>query len=351
MKLIKKIFRKVKGLIANKRINSICCEVSRSCDLRCRQCANHSIYTEPPQGNLLLTPEIFSKLIPILPYSCLINFDNHGEPLFNPHLEEYIRLAKSASPEIVTCFTSNFQLMSIERAKEFLASGLDILQVSVPGVNKETYQKIMINGDFSKFINNLKGFHTVLKNSPKKLQRFSACVVAMKSNIDELPFIPEFIAGFGITRLAINSLLPFSSEMLKESLLDDDGLIRHSRYIYEKTMRNAERLGIRVGCVLTPEASTSKNDILCRYPIRNFSLSYKGDVSPCWMLDIANGYNCYFGGETHKIPYIKFGNIYDEPISGILDGPEFVAFRRQFTQGDLPGFCRDCPVGKRLICG
>mgnify|MGYP002725471863 CR=1 FL=1 len=351
IKLVNKIFEKIKELTAHKKIDSINCEVSRNCNLSCIQCANHSIYTEPPRGKFLLTPEIFSKLTPILPSVRVINFDNHGEPLLNPGLEEFIRIAKSVAPKIKTSFTTNFQFMSFERSTKLLESGLDIIQVSISGISEETYKKIMINGDFSKFVKNLEDFRLVLEDTKNKLFEFSACVTAMRSNINELPLIPEFIRKYGVTRLRINSVLPFSLEMLKESLLEKDEFIRHSKSIYEETIRNAKKLGITATCVLTPDVSTFEADSICNYPIKNFSVSYNGDVCPCWMLDIPNGYNCYVRGKTYKIPYVKFGNINDENIFNILNRSGFFTSGEQLIRGNLPEFCSNCPVGKHLTCG
>jgi len=295
----------------------------------------------------MLTPELFRKLTPILPYVKVINFDNHGEPLFNLDLEDFIRHSKTVAPKIKTSFTSNFILMSPERAEKVLKAGLDNLQVSIPGITKETYEKIITGGDYHVFINNLNEFKSILRHFPGQRYDYSACVTAMRANLDEIRFIPEFISRLGFNRLRINSVLPFSRPLLNESLLDKREFVERSREVFNDTIQRAKKLKIRANCVLSIEA----DNIRCHYSEKNFSISYNGDVCPCWMLDIREGYNCHVHGRSYEIPFVKFGNIGEENILEIYNSREFKDFRKDFKSGKMPYFCGVCPVGKRLICG
>ena len=330
-----------------KKIYILNVESSRNCNLRCIQCANHSIFSPKVTGNKLMTLETFKKLEPVIPYIKIINLDNHGEPLLNPYLTEMIKFAKCLNPQVRISFTTNLQTLTEKLAKGLLESGLTDLQVSINGITKETYEKIEVNAKFDRLLQNLEIIKTYRKYNRNNLHILTTCFTSNKLNLDELPYLPKFCSKYGFDIIRINSLQVFHEENTNISLYNSAEDIKYTRKIYNQTKQNAELFGIRIYIVeLYPE-----DRFVCSYPVNSVSISYSGKVSPCWMFDLEKDYFCFFRSEKIKIPHISFGNINETDFWKIWNKKEYKYFRANFKKGKYPICCRKCPVGYHLICG
>ncbi len=339
------------GLSRQRAIRSINLEASRSCNLRCIQCANHAHASEihaidRTNASGLMTIDTFERVLPILDHVETLGLDNHGEPLMNPNLETFIRRAKERAPHLHTTFTSNFMLMTADRARALVEAGLDGIQVSVNGTTKATYEKVMRGAGFEKLLENLGAFARVRGTVANRLTLFSVCMTTMRSNLEELVHLPALVAPFGVDLIRVNCLLPFNRAVQSETLYDDPGWNRRRMEIHAATLSEARRLGIQVYF-----PAITKRERTCTYPLRNLAIRANGDVSLCWMLDIPPGYHFYHRDEAHALPYVSFGNVNDQDVFSIWNSTKLVEFRRLFAEGQLPAFCRECPVGVNLICG
>lgn len=83
-----------------------------------------------------------------------------GEPLLHPQLPEMIRYAKKA--DIAECIelTSNGSLLTNELSNKIINAGLDILNISINGINADQYNNVCnVKLDFDTFYNNIKYFY------------------------------------------------------------------------------------------------------------------------------------------------------------------------------------------------
>lgn len=326
-------------------------ESARACNLRCVQCATHAVGTTAcDNGHALrkgiMSLETFRKILPILDRVAVLNLDNHGEPLLNKNLEQFIALAKEASPGICVTMTSNFSLMTQDRARSLLMAGLDEIQVSVNGITAQTHEAIMQgSADFETLQKNLACFARVRKEIPNTLSAFSCCITTMRSNIDELMRLPAFLAPFGIDKLRINTCLPFAEHMRKESLYDAPGW-HYVGGVISEVVQEAQRLGIHVSHV-----KTRSNGQTCDFPVKGLAISHDGEVSPCWMLDIRGGYKFFRQEKSFDLPFVSFGNVGQRNLTDIWGSTDFKSYRNRFRNGCPPEYCTQCPVGKGLICG
>ena len=133
-------------------------EVSSYCNARCVYCAhstkNHGVY----EGNMTL--ELLEKIIADskqFPRKFkVVEMFGFGEPLCNPNLEKMINMVKQANIAEKINFTTNGLLLTPERADAMIAAGVDIIRISLQGLDSETYQKICgVKMDFEKFVKNL----------------------------------------------------------------------------------------------------------------------------------------------------------------------------------------------------
>jgi anaerobic magnesium-protoporphyrin IX monomethyl ester cyclase len=333
-------------------ISNLNVETSRRCNLKCVQCATHSearensqIYFNPTDRGVM-TIETFQRIVPILKSVKRLNLDNHGEPLMNPGLEDIIATARKASRELSISLTSNFTMMTKDRARSILQAGVNEIQVSVNGVKKSTYEKIMKGSRYEEFVGHLEDFNSVRRLGGHELSIFSACVTVMRSNLEELAMLPGFLSQFGVNVLRVNTLLPFNSRMGEESIYDCEEWRNRFETILPAARREAERCGIRVSSV-----SLDADPRHCRWPATGFSVSYDGTVSLCWMLDIPNGYRYYRGQKGVRVPFVSLGNVHQRPIREMWKAAEWEQIREECRQGRLPAYCEGCPVGQGMICG
>ncbi len=180
---------------------------SDRCQLRCPTCPtgienearrNHSDELELFRDNRQkLTQERFGSLIDELgEYLFLVMFYNYGEPLLNPHLEDFIRQAKAY--DIETELHTNLSLpLSDQRIDNLLNSGLDRLLASIDGFSQETYQKHRVGGDLKLVLNNLER----LAQARDRLQvpvHISWGYLVFSFNEHELPAAQQYSDRLGV---------------------------------------------------------------------------------------------------------------------------------------------------------
>ena len=135
---------------------------SSVCQLRCPFCPTGIENAAKKEGRPLrlrnrtmMTPELFDNLIEELGENLFyVLFYNWGEPLFNKHLPEFIRKAKSyhIHTEIHTNLSFQFTDAQIEN---LLSSGIDEIDASIDGFSQQSYQTYRQGGDFNLAKSNL----------------------------------------------------------------------------------------------------------------------------------------------------------------------------------------------------
>jgi cyclic pyranopterin phosphate synthase len=99
----------------------------------------------------------------------LVSFMGHGEPLVNQHLPEMISIVKSAGIANRIDVITNGSLLTKERSKKLIESGLDVIRISLQGISSTSYKNISsVSIDFEEFIENL----AYLYNNKKQCKVF-----------------------------------------------------------------------------------------------------------------------------------------------------------------------------------
>ena len=91
-----------------------------------------------------------------------VHMHNYGEPLLDKELPRRIRLAKELGIKHVY-FVTNASLLSPEKSRELIESGLDEFKISFYGTDKATYNATMKGLDFDRTIQNVKDFLRIRK--------------------------------------------------------------------------------------------------------------------------------------------------------------------------------------------
>ncbi|MEK7992310.1 MAG: radical SAM/SPASM domain-containing protein [Planctomycetota bacterium] len=127
-------------------------EVSSRCNLRCRFCPREEL---PETG--LMSEATFERFLEQVPLRRTDNlaFVGLGEPTLNPRLLDFIRRAKAQYPKLVTWVTSNGTRLTEDVVGPLLDAGLDLLDVSVNGIEPESYEAVMRGANFEQTLANL----------------------------------------------------------------------------------------------------------------------------------------------------------------------------------------------------
>jgi putative metalloenzyme radical SAM/SPASM domain maturase len=159
-------------------------------------------------GDLLLPT--FEKLKPAFPDLEALILNGVGEPLLNPHLEEFIRRAKRDLPE--SCwvgFQSNALLLTSQKALDLVRAGLDRICLSLDAVSPETFRRVREGAELSCVENAMVALAKAKRETTHSRLQMGVEFVLMRDNITELPAAIRWAAERGATFALVTHLLPY----------------------------------------------------------------------------------------------------------------------------------------------
>lgn len=136
---------------------------SSLCNFKCKFCptGHKDLIKESTYKRNTLDFELFKKFILGLgefetPLKVL-RMNKIGEPLLNKNLIQMIKFAKNSGFVEYIDLATNGSLFSKELMQELVSSGLDRLNISVEGINKQHYlENALVHFDFEHFVDNIK---------------------------------------------------------------------------------------------------------------------------------------------------------------------------------------------------
>lgn len=163
-------------------------ETVSSCNARCVMCP----VDEWERSTRLMSDELFDKITGELEQHAdwieqvCIQLD--GEPLIDKKIEQRIRRLKSIGIRRVN-FASNGSLMTPDRARRLMDSGLDDISFSIDGVTAEVYEAIRVRLKFDEVMKNVEAFIQI-RDEMKSDCQVRIRMVVMESNRHEYqPFM------------------------------------------------------------------------------------------------------------------------------------------------------------------
>jgi radical SAM protein with 4Fe4S-binding SPASM domain len=166
-------------------------ETTNICNAECVFCP----YTTMERKKKVMDDETFNLLVRrlkeegIQPYG--ISLNGTGEPLIDKKIFDRARLIRKEFPKTILKFHSNFNLATEKTIEEVLSSGLDEINISVNGYDKEKYEEIM-KIDYDQTMKNIRLLIEKRKKSFNKLKiRISMALVARNEG-DEKNFLKEW---------------------------------------------------------------------------------------------------------------------------------------------------------------
>jgi organic radical activating enzyme len=128
-------------------------EATNICNLRCPACFTGAQLTGRPKTHMSL--ELYDRLLDELgDYLFTLEFFNWGEPLLAKHVFDMV--ARATARGISTTISTNFSFpFDAERAERLVASGLQVLGVSIDGARQETYEQYRVRGRLDTVLHNV----------------------------------------------------------------------------------------------------------------------------------------------------------------------------------------------------
>lgn len=152
---------------------SIQIDICSACNLKCNFCFHSDLEAIKHAGVSFgfMSYELFCDIIKDMKNSWKgkkvkkLRLFKIGEPLLNPHVCQMVRYAKEADVAECIELTTNGTLLTHELSQGLIDAGLDILNISVNGINETQYSDVcQYNIDFIKFREQIEYFYRNKQN-------------------------------------------------------------------------------------------------------------------------------------------------------------------------------------------
>ncbi len=284
----------------------------------------------------------FVKLVDAIePYYVTMN--GLGEPLIDETVFE--KLAYLRRKGISSSMPTNGTLLRQDKLDKLAMNLPDILQLSIDGATKETFEEIRKAGNFSDVLANFRAIcqRRSEGNSRQGTTIGIECALQRRNlfefremydlylglpGIDSFGLVPVF--DFDPEGKAFAGIIPSVNEVCELHLRLDVAVqaatTPKERAFYENwRCISAGWLTKDDGCAVKPD----ENCHACVVPWYNVYIDAKGRVYPC----------CFLIATEHVM-----GNVFDEPFHDVWTGDRYRGFRNRIRM-DRPNLsgCRTCP--------
>lgn len=153
---------KTKGTTCNYFPRKVSLEPTSFCNLKCIHCphgASPDSKERMTRTKSMMDMEVYKKIIDECAehkYSTKVVFALLGEPTIHPELVEMV--AYASRKKVWTQVNTNCTQLTKEYATRLINSGVNMIYLSLDGVNKETYEKIRLRSDYDVVIENILNF-------------------------------------------------------------------------------------------------------------------------------------------------------------------------------------------------
>ena len=168
-------------------------ELSNTCNLECKMCLGTlSSSIRKNRDGLPLLPMVYDavfveQLKEFIPHAYEAKFYG-GEPFLINIYFDILDVIARLNPEIVITITTNGTVLN-PKIKDLFEKLKFNINVSIDSVTQATYEKIRINADFDKVMENMHWFRDYCR---KNGTIFCICVNPMRQNWQEIPEIIKF---------------------------------------------------------------------------------------------------------------------------------------------------------------
>lgn len=274
-----------------------------------------------------MTIHDFEKIVPYLHDVKNVVLEGWGESLLHKNLVDFIRLAKTAGPEVG--FVTSGMGLSAEYATQIIGAGVDFIGFSLSGATPKTHNAIRVNSDFEAIIGAIKTVKMLSLENPANRPKLHIVYLMLKDNVHEIPDLLDVAHGIGVNKIVLLNIVQVtdSEQDNQKAFSCDEGFLY--RDIMKKVSDKASKLNIHLSM---PAMSPQDVAVCSENPLTNQYISVDGEVSPCVFLNppVASPFTRIFCNTKYPVHSVSFGNIFSEPLESLWEKRDYQEFRNAF---------------------
>ncbi len=133
--------------------------VTNVCDMACIHCAHPVVKKSPGYRAAFMDPAIHSRIVeqtrPFRDQLWVFRYAADGESLLHPNFLDFVEETVGAGIGPVD-LTTNAMSLSEKKMRRLLEAPIDVIDVSLDALTRETYEKIRVRGKYDRVVANLK---------------------------------------------------------------------------------------------------------------------------------------------------------------------------------------------------
>lgn len=292
------------------------------CNLNCSLCPSGKKRFD---SSFILPFNTFKKVIDeIGDYLFSVQLYNWGEPFLNQDIFQMISYAKRKKIKVV--ISTNLNIFNEKMANELIKVDLDVLIISLDGINQETINKYQKGSNFKKVIDHLK----LIINKKKELNMKKPFIqwrfIVMAHNELEIEKAKLLASDLGINKFELAGI---RCDMAKEIFM---GNIEQFENVLPFLPKN-EKYSIY-------DYKHKRKKIIqtntCSFLWSRSVINYDGSVTPCCMIyDLKH----------------KFGDINKENFKDIWNNKKYQSARKIIAKNQIPAstICNICKKNNAMV--
>jgi len=313
-------------------------ETTNRCNLLCTTCPRTFEELEPPAD---MSWQLFCSIVDQIPNLARAVLHGVGEPMLVKNLPRMVRYLKDRGTYVL--FNTNGTVLNEKNGRALIEAELDELRVSFDAANAESYKTIRGKNYFNRILKNVRAFRDLQEREGHDKPRMSAWLTGLRETVEQLPEFVRVAAEAGVREVYLQRLVFFEENAI--------GMARADQALYEQLSREeashlhrataiAASLGITFsasGAASEPGMSLRRDDTgspwsLCRRPWTVMYITANGRALPCCIAPFSQrGYENYM-----------LGDVTQQTLREIWQGPAYQAFRRALQSDRPPGACANC---------
>lgn len=318
------IFDRLRKDTRKKRFGAWQIEITTRCALQCAMC----IKTACEEWNRKdMSSNDFEKIVPYLPNVKSVVLEGWGESLLHKNLTDFIRLAKSAGPEVG--FVTSGMGLTRDYARQIVDAGVDYMGFSLSGATAQTHNTIRVNSDFDALMTSIKTMKELTRSNYSGKPKLHIVYLMLKENVHEIPFLLDLAHEVGINEIVLLNIIQVTSmeQDKQKTFTCEEGSL------YKAILEGAAGKARKLKISLSLPAASPQNVVVCSEdPLDNVYISVDGEVSPCVFLNppVSPPFTRVYCGTEYPTLPVTFGNIFTESMDTIWTRKEYKEFRDAF---------------------
>ncbi len=314
-------------------------ETTNRCNERCDQCPRTHLKREPDRDLSLAEVIQITDQLPRLERVVLHGL---GEPLLNPELPAIIAHLRRRGAYVL--FNSNATALSERLGRALIAADLNELRVSLDGATPHTYARVrgVNERTLPKIMRNLAAFTRLQRELRAERPRLSFWFTAMRENLRELPGLVDIALEAGVREIYVQRLIYFDAGLARE----EQALFRSAQEEELAIIRQTEQRCQEHGLDFRATGATTPIEYLSR----TAEEIERRPWSPCqrprklaYISATGNVFSCCFAPFHPGLASTRIlGNVFEQPLADIWNGPRYQAFRAAFDSDEPWDQCAGC---------